>query len=189
MVPQSDASGGGVGCSNARQRIALLHEVCPESIDQVLHDGIRCQGSGEKTAGAEQQADTYLDGHAPACYTERGLGRRTVVYGYMPIDDGLIDITTGEAIDVGAFAAQHEQVLVRMDVERSRCYVSDLDCYDIVKDALKSSWPPERLRAWAARYWTRVTPLNDYAAGSFRRPEVMVIGDIAGPDITVVSVN
>jgi hypothetical protein len=152
MVGRPLGGGGRASRPHEDQRVGVFHEVSAERLDQVLWDGIGCGDSGEKTAAAEHGADAFLDAHAPPRYAECGLGRRNVVYGYLPMGDRLIDIRTGQDIEVHAFAAQQKQVLVRTEVERSRCFVSDLDCYDIVKDALSSSWRPEALRRWEARY-------------------------------------
>lgn len=173
----------------AERRIGVYHEVCPERIDQVLRDGIRCGGAGEKTAAAEKQADAFLDAHVPTDYAERGLSRRHVVFAYLPIGDRLIDIKNGECVEVRTFASRREQRLVRIDIERTRCYISDLDCYDIVKEALNESWPAKALQRWATRYWAAVTPLDDYVSGQVRRPEVMVIGDVSADAVTVVPVG
>src|SRR4051794_21805353 len=179
--------GGVCGVCSDAEWIGVFHEVAPEHIDQILHDGIACSGSGAKTGGAEQQTDTFLDAHIPPGYAERGVSRGSVIYGYLPIGDRLIDIRTGQTVEARTFASRHGQALVRLHVDRSRCFVSDLDCYDIVKEGLNSLWPHEALQRWAARYWDKVVPLERYVAGSHRRPEVMVVGDVDASDITVVS--
>lgn len=184
MVDRISASGGTSGPSE--QRVGVFKELPPENVDQVLREGVRCGGSGAKTAAPERRADAFLDAHIPHGHREHGLGRRNVVYGYLATDGHLVDIKTGEIVPIQFFAARREHVLIRMYVDRRRCFVSDLDCYDIVKDGVESSWPQDALRRWAERYWTRVISLDDYGADRFRRPEVMVLGDVDADDITIV---
>jgi hypothetical protein len=167
-------------------RTFVFHEVRPESLDELRRDGIRRGGSGEKTGGPEQGADTFLDSARSPAEVQRGLSRHDVVYGYLSDGDRLIDIQDGKAVDPPSYAAEREQVLVRMTVDSDRCFVSDLDCYDVVKEGLQSGWSQDALLRWAARYWKQVTPLSDYRPGLYRRPEVMITVDVPPRDIVVV---
>jgi hypothetical protein len=162
-------------------RVTVYHEVLPDSLDRVLREGIQRSQRGEKTGGQNQHTDDYLDAHRPA---DSQLSRQGVVYAYLSIGDKLVDISSGEVVDAHRFASGRDQVLLRVGVDSTDCYVSDLDAYDAVKSALEHH--DRDVEGKAKLYWYRVVPLDDYEPDAFHRPELMINADIDGRDIEVV---
>jgi hypothetical protein len=168
-------------------QVVIYHEVRPESLDQVLQDGIKRSGQGEKSDDVVQRTDECLESRIPENLSANGVSRREVVYGYMSDGTRLVDIRNGETVDVDRFSAQRGNVLLRITVDSANCLVSDLDAYDAVKMCVDSDAEETILRRLAERYWERVVPLDDYEPGRYRRPEVMVTSDIDADDIEVVT--
>ena len=170
-------------------RVVIYHEIRPESLDQVLTEGIKRSDKGEKTDSVVQRADECLEARIPQHLVAQGLSRQDVVYGYMSTGAKLIDIRNGEAIDVDRFSADRELVLLRITVDPAKCYVSDLDAYDAVKMCVKSGADDTMVSRLCERYWTRVVPLAEYRDSVYRRPEIMVVSDIEPEDIEVVTAD
>ncbi|HEX2211952.1 MAG TPA: hypothetical protein VHH12_00480 [Mycobacterium sp.] len=168
-------------------RIVVHHEVRPESLNAILRDGIRCDDEGEKSDDVIRLTDDCLQSRQPADLAARGVSRSSVVYGYLSVDGKLVDIRTGDEVDAERFTAGREQVLLSITVESTDCFVSDLDAYDAVKMCVDSGAEETLLTRLADRYWARVVPFDDYEAGLYRRPEVMVVKDVAPEAITVVT--
>lgn len=166
-------------------KVRVYHEVLPDSLDSTLSEGVKRSTHGEKSDSLVKKADDYLDRRRPE-HLPSDLSRANAVYGYLADDGKLIDIKDGTPVDVKEFAAQRKQVLLRMTVELDNCFVSDLDRYDAVKEALEKGDDDAALEQLAARYWDRVTPLEKYSPGPIRRPEALITHDVAPSDIAVV---
>ncbi|HEX2286999.1 MAG TPA: hypothetical protein VHI10_19610 [Mycobacterium sp.] len=158
-------------------------------MDTVLREGLQRHGQGEKTDSASKEADNFLDSRLPSELASKGVGRQSVVYGYLSSDGKLVDIRSGAPIDIGDFASRRELTLLRMTVDSELCYVSDLNLYDRVKDAVQSAKPDEALDEYAEHYWANVVPLDTYEPGQHRRPEVLIAGDVRPDDIEVAWLN
>jgi hypothetical protein len=167
-------------------QVVIYHEVRPESLDKVLQEGIKRGDQGEKSDSVVQRTDDCLESRISRELAGMGLSRRHVVYGYLSSGDKLVDIRSGEAVEVHRFSAQRELVLLRITVDSSKCFVSDLDAYDALKMCVESGAADTLLTRLAERYWARIVPLDDYDDGSYRRPEVMVTSDVDAQDIEVV---
>lgn len=170
-------------------RVVVYHEVRPESLEQVLRAGLKRSDEGEKSDAVVQRTDDCLEDRMPADLARRGLSRRSVVYGFLSSGDKLVDIRDGREVGVEQFAAERELVLLRFDVDSADCFVSDLDAYDAIKVCVDSGAEDALLSRLAQRYWERVVPVDDYDPGRYRRPEVMVLNDIAAEDITIASAD
>jgi hypothetical protein len=167
-------------------QVVMYHEVRPDNLDEVLRSGIKRTGDGEKTDGDIHRTDELLDSRIPAELAERGVTRRSVVYGYLSSGDDLVDIRDGRVVDPAQFSAHREQILLRIVADTAVCFVSDLDAYDAVKMCVESDADDAMLGRLADRYWARVVPFTQYEAGSYRRPEVMAAEDIAPENIEVL---
>jgi hypothetical protein len=169
-----------------KMRVRVYHEVLPDSLDNALSEGVKRSTHGEKSDSLTKKADNYLDRRRPE-HLPSDVSRANAVYGYLSDDDQLIDIKDGTPVGVKEFAAQRSQVLLRMTVELDNCFVSDLDGYDVVKEALEKDDDDAAVDQLAARYWDRLTALEKYAPGPIRRPEALITHDVPPSDITVVS--
>jgi hypothetical protein len=168
-------------------QVVIYHEVLPESLDDVLQNGIKRSDQGEKSDSVVQRTDECLEQRLPDALRDSGLSRREVVYGYLSSGDKLVDISDGQEVEVGEFSSQRDQVLLRITVDSADCFASDLDAYDAVKMCVASDADDALLTRLAERYWARVIPLEEYEAGQYRRPEVMVTSDIEAAQIAVVT--
>lgn len=168
-------------------QVVIHHEARPESLDAILRDGIKRDDEGAKSDDVIRRTDDCLQSRLPADLAAQGVSRSSVVYGYLSTDGKLVDIRTGDEVDAKEFTEGRDEVLLRITVESTDCFVSDLDAYDAVKVCVDSGAEETLLSRLAERYWTRVVPFDDYEAGLYRRPEVMVAEDIAPEAITVVT--
>lgn len=157
----------------------VYHEVAPESVHEILQEGIRCGANGEKTDASIEQADRYLDKCIPASLAVAQVSRRNNIYAYLIEGEHVVDIVEGERLSLAQFLAQSEQQVVALDVDPERCYVSDIDAFDALKQTLEKGSDVAELEELAARYWARLTPMPLYAVGSMGRPEVMITYDIS----------
>jgi hypothetical protein len=166
-------------------KVRVYHEVLPDSLDNALSEGVKRSTHGEKSDSLAKKTDAYLDRRRPE-HLPSDLSRSNAVYGYLSDDDQLIDIKDGTPVGVKEFAAQRSQVLLMMTVELEKCFVSDLDRYDAVMEALEKGDDDDAVDQLAAQYWDQLTPLEKYDPGPIRRPEALITYDVAPSDITVV---
>jgi hypothetical protein len=167
-------------------QVIVYHEVRPETLDEILREGIKRSDHGEKSDSVVQRTDDCLEARIPAHLRSMGLGRHNVVYAYLSAGANLIDIRNGNAVDVNDFSLQRELVLLRITADTELCFVSDLDAYDAVRKCVESDADDTLLTQLADRYWARVIPFEDYRAGQYRRPEVMIKSDVDASSIDVV---
>lgn len=168
-------------------QIVIYHEVRPESLDKILQKGIDRSDQGEKGDPVVQRTDECLEDHIPEDLRNKGLSRRHGVYGYLSSGDKLVDIRDGHEVEVDHFSSQRDQVLLRITVDSANCFAFDLDAYDAVKMCVESGADDTLLTRLAERYWARALPLDEYQAGRYRRPEVVVTNDVDATDIAVVT--
>ncbi len=75
--------------------------------------------------------------------------------------------------------------LIALDIDPVRCFVSHLDTYDVVQEAMKKDENESRLQDLAMSYWRKLIRLDRYDA-SIRRPEVMITYDVPPSAIEAV---
>jgi hypothetical protein len=168
-------------------QVVVYHEVRPETLDEIRREGIKRSDHGEKTDSVVQRTDECLEARIPSRLSSTGLSRHNVVYGYLSAGANLIDIRNGNAVEVNDFSLQRDLVLLRITADSELCFVSDLDAYDAVRLCVESDADDTVLTQLADRYWARVLPLEEYQAGRYRRPEVMIKSDVDAKDIAVVT--
>ena len=166
--------------------MTLYHEVAQDTLASILRDGIKRTARGDKgDNSAIKRADDYLDARRPGILRDKGVSRDNNIYAYLGDDHSLVDIRSGDIVPL----TQHpdpDSSLLRLSVDPTLCYVSDLDDYDALKQAIETEAPDAVLETKATAYWRALTPLTTYRPGSIRRPEVMITRDIAAENITVV---
>jgi hypothetical protein len=166
--------------------VIIYHEVNKKTVKNVLRNGLKYGSEGAKTDAKIKKADQFLDAHLPPD-ASRQLNRQKATYGYIAQGDSLIDIKNGQPVPLKGFLDQSSQALLRITVDPSRCYVSDLDKYDAVKRALELSQTDSRLKLLAEKYWQGVVALDSFVPGSVLRPEVMICYDVPPECITGVA--
>lgn len=157
----------------------FYHEASAEAFSSILKDGLKCTSRGAK--GNEQsiiKTDELLDKRRTEQLLSKGISRDNNLYAYIGTDANIIDITSGKIIDIEQYTQMRRGHLFRLDVDQKRCYVSNLDAYDRLRQGVENKLPQQTLNQWADEYWSEVIPLNKYHVGLIRRPEVMITSDI-----------
>lgn len=166
----------------------VYHELSPDAIDSVLTTGLKKTSRGEKGDDtAIKKTDAFLDDCRSQNTQNEKISRNDNIYAYMATDTHIIDITDGSHIPIEDFLKQSDRTVVRLSVNATKCFVSDIDLYDAIKDALENNIPVGSLKTLAERYWNSVTPLADYSVDMFQRPEIMITYDISPDKITVMT--
>ena len=164
----------------------IYHQINSDELDTILQQGLKCVSRGEKGDNKDIiKTDRFLDTLRPDAIQKAGLSRDNNLYGYMSIDGSVIDIRDGKIISIDRFARNSKFTTLRLTVDPERCYVSDLNLYDTVKERLKNDAPSRHLIALGTTYWNTITKLSECDTPP-RRPEVMVTYDITPENITVV---
>lgn len=150
----------------------IYHQLTDEAWNETRTKGLHRNDRGEKGDDkAIIRTDHFLDAHIPDTLAKHGLQRCNVIYGYLGDSTHLTDIETGDAIPIAQKATEGDRTLLRLEVDPSECWVSDLDLYDAVKNSENPS------QEQAITYWKSLQPLTQYD-GSIRRPEVMITTDL-----------
>ena len=153
----------------------LYHEASPAALSSITTKGLKCTSRGDK--GSDQSiidTDALLDSRRPDELVEAGVSRDNNLYAYVGTDAHIIDIATGDVVAITEYTKARDGHLLRLDVDRDRCFVSDLDAYDRLRRGVKDQMPRRTLEQWADEYWSRVIPMRRYHIGTIRRPEVMI---------------
>jgi hypothetical protein len=162
----------------------LYHEVSTAMYETAIEHGLRCDVSGSKTDGIIERTDKLLDQARPARLAQAGVSRSNNLYAYLGDDSAVIDIQNGRRVVLAEWHNSANSKLLRIEVEPSSCYVSDLDRYDAVKAQVAAGRTPDR--ELTLTYWKSVVPLAEFKPGSVKRPEVMVTRNITPEEITPV---
>lgn len=152
------------------------HEVSPDGLGSVLANGLKRTSRGDKSDKIIAKTDAFLDAHRPKYLKDNGVSRDDNVYGYVAVGDAVIDITDGRIVPIREFVAQSKQAVLELDVDAQHCYVSDLDTYDALQDAITNYEDNATLEKLAVSYWKKVMLLADFSPQDIVRPEYY--GDI-----------
>ena len=159
--------------------MVIYHEINSETIDSIFKNGLKRTSRGDKGSdGFIVKTDYFLDAHIPQRLRSAGISRDNNIYGYLGSDDSIIDIKDGSLTPVSKKKSDQTVIILKLDVDPARCWVSDLDLYDELKNLFKNNAPKEFLLTQAEKYWQRLVPLHQYTPESIRRPEIMITYDI-----------
>jgi hypothetical protein len=145
------------------------HEIKSSSLSEVLENGLKCTSRGEK--GDDQhiiKTDTLLDKYCPNSLRTAGVSRDNNLYAYTAVNGKIANITDGTRVDIHDFVKNSHQTVLKLTIDPRRCFVSDLDAYDKVVDAMKGHKSAESLKRLANEYWSRLIPLPKYKPSSTR---------------------
>lgn len=163
----------------------LYHEADPKKADSILEDGLKRTSRGEKgDDSAIIRTDKFLDDLRPDNLIKAGVSRDDNLYMYLSHKDKIVDIETGEAVELTEFMNQAEGAVLKVEADARRCFVSDLDIYDKIKKAIENK---DYAEATAKKYWSTLVPLDNYKPGQIKRPEVMITYDIPPEAIEIVN--
>jgi hypothetical protein len=115
-----------------------------------------------------------------------GVSRENNLYGYFTVDNKIADIITGQLVAVSDFVAKSDQAVLRLTIDPSYCYVSDLDLYDNIRIIIEANDHDPTLPDLARSYWDNLLPFIGFEKSIINRPEIMITYDIKPPDITVM---
>lgn len=155
------------------------HEIHPESLDSALAEGLKRTSRGSKGDNeAIIKTDRLLDSLRPQQLTAQGISRDDNLYSYVGIDDFVIDIVDGTHVPIDDFVDRAKLRVLELDIDPARSFVSNLDAYDALKDAIETRANRASLERLANDYWSSITKLTDFLPHTISRPEIMVPYDV-----------
>jgi hypothetical protein len=159
------------------------HRVKSDELEQVLAEGIK-QTTGGKTDDDPDivRADEFLDTLCPEKLRDTGISRKHNIYLYYDADGFALDVFDGQMRQPQDIVKNKDDVILAVELQAERCFISNLDLYDQVKTALKSE-PIDKTELLARQYWDQVYPLVEgYKPLANERVEIMVTYDVS-PDV------
>jgi len=157
----------------------VYHEIQPDELGSALQNGLMRADRGEKSNDLSiVKTDHFLDEHCPERLKELGVKRTSTIYAYLRVGDSIVDIVDGARRAVYDFIASSKQIVLELDIDPNRCFVSDLDTYDAVKSALSNHENQQVLDTLARSYWSKIRPLSEFEPSMVQRPEAMITYDI-----------
>jgi hypothetical protein len=161
----------------------LYHEIHPDAARTACSEGLQRQASGAKSNDMSLMTDARLDDARPLYLKQAGVSRQRAIYCYLGNDTEVIDIASGNHVTLDEAKARNGHCLLRVSADPQTCWVSDLDAYDAVQQAIDQHRPPVELAQLFATYWQRLQHLPGYD-GTISRPEVLVTDDISPASLT-----
>lgn len=164
----------------------IYHEISSGMLPKIKSEGLKRTARGTKSnEDAILRADNVLDQYIPPELQASGVSRNNTIYGYLGDESSLVDIQDGQKISLKKKKQQNGQVLLRLDVDPKDCWVSNLNAYDAVKQAIANRKSHQALSKLCKDYWNGVRPLNEYQC-DIERPEIMITCNISPVSIEEV---
>lgn len=163
--------------SSPRPPVAY-HETNPDNLGATLTHGLRRTSRGDKGDDPDiKRTDDLLDALRPESLLAAGVSRDNNLYAYLCTDKSVVDITDGSLVSRPKFIQRSTQAVLELEIDPRRCYVSNIDTYDALKDALThyGTLAAEKI---AHNYWNSLIPLVDFTLSSIKRPELLITYDI-----------
>lgn len=165
----------------------VFHEANPDTVESVKEHGLRCTSRGEKGDDTTiVRTDEILDNYCPDGLRSSGVSRDNNLYAYIYVEGDIIRITDGERVPEHTFITDSDRAVFRINADAERCYVSDLDSYDKIKNAVADEAQENTIQTLAQEYWSKVLPLTNFSPGAIKRPEVMITYDVPPEAIEIV---
>jgi hypothetical protein len=160
---------------DANKVVSAYHEIASSKLGAVLKNGLKRKAGGDKSSDKEiTKTDGLLDKYCPKDLKDAGLSRQNNLYCYLAYKDSVVDITDGKLKLPAKLSQSPKHVLLRLYIDPIRCYVSNLDLYDQILEAIKLSQDSLAIEL-THEYWRQITRLDKYDhTQGFKRPEVMV---------------
>lgn len=136
-----------------------------------------------------EKTDKYLGAHRPKNLIDARVSRDDNLYAYVADGDNIIEIADGKKTSLSIFIHQQEQTVLQITIDPDKCYVSDLDLFDMVKNAIQSAADVQVLHNLAAHYWRSVRSLKDFSVGDIRRPEIMIPHNVSPRKYNISKIN
>jgi hypothetical protein len=184
----------------------LLHTAPSKNRDAVLREGLHYGAQGPKSQATHaKKTNEFLDALCPSHLKARGVSRQDCLYMYLVIHDMVHDIKNGQARPIAEWTGEQDELVVQVTVDPRLAYVSDLDAYDAVAQAVMSNAASGTCRVLGQRYWQRIIPLKalqeyQFDKGIFtkspkaasvwpktlQRIEIMVTGDVPAQSLKIL---
>jgi hypothetical protein len=160
---------------DANKVVIAYHEIASRKLGPALKNGLERKARGDKSSSEEIiKTDGLLDKYCPKELKDAGLSRQNNLYCYLAYKDSVVDITDGKLKLPAKLSQSPKHVLLRLYIDPIRCYVSNLDLYDQILEAIKLSQDSLAIEL-THEYWRQITRLDKYDhTQGFKRPEVMV---------------
>lgn len=168
----------------------LFHEVPKHTVTSILEQGLKRTSRGEKgNDDAIIKTDILLDQYRPTRIKQADVSRDNNIYAYIGYEDTIIDITNGREIALAQYINASSNVLFKLNIDDDKCYVSDLELYDSIKNGVANGKTTKELLDTIEQYWNTLLPLNAFHLGRIRRPEVMITYDIPPERLQIVTMK
>lgn len=166
--------------------MVIYHEIKRNAVGNALTNGLKRTSQGAKSKDKLiLRTNDFLDENRPTNLKAQGVSRNNNLYGYLGDSSSIIDIKDGKRISLSKKMRQSDLAMLRLDVGPQDCWVSDLDKYDAVKEAIAAAKPQNLLLELCDDYWASVLQLKSYE-DQIHRPEIMITSDIEPTSIHVV---
>lgn len=168
----------------------IFHESQRGHIASIMQNGLVQGSSGVKSQNSlNTKTDKLLDQHRPVAVKTANICREKNIYGYVGIDEKIIDIIDGTHRDLAEYIKNSSLVVLELMPEPTQCYVSDLDRYDAIKQMVDLNAPLDSIIPLIGHYWSALVPLQMYNPSDIRRPEVVITSDIQPSAIHVIDIG
>lgn len=167
--------------------MVVYHEIEPPSLHEILDIGIKRTTHGSHSVDSSiLVADKYLDSHRPDSIKHRRISRANNIYAFLGNEKQIISIKDGGRVSTLRYSQRGKQLLVRLEVDPKKCFVSDLDLYDTLRRALELKEQDSTLENLAYKYWDKIIRLDEYIDDTIARPEVMITYNVPPENISLV---
>lgn len=160
----------------------LIHKISKDKIESAIITGLLTNEVKDIKDDEINRTDELINHILPKKYIKVGINRKSNIYCYLTYDNYVIDIESGNKVDVKDLRVSPTDSLLYVDVDPTKCFVSDLDIYDQIKNALINN-ELKKAKQLAVLYLKKLQRLSDYNH-KIMRPEVMVTYNISPSNIT-----
>lgn len=163
------------------------HRVNSNELERVLTEGIKQAVEGKTDDDSDiTRTDELLDTQLPEKLRGAGVSRKHNVYLYYDANGFALDVFDGQMRQPQDIVRSEGDVILKVELQTKKCFVSNLDLYDQVKVALKSE-PADNAELLARQYWDQVYPfVEGYKPSANERIEIMVTHDVPAEMIRVL---
>jgi hypothetical protein len=162
------------------------HEIQRDCLSAALKEGLKTSSSGDKNDKYISKTDDFLDQTIPYKLKQVGVNRNNNLYCYFAYKNKVLDIMDGQFKDPHCLSKSADHILLKVKVDPTRCYISDLDLYDKILKEVQYSKVASAQKL-AKKYWEKITRLDIYdQEQGIKRPEVMVTYNIPSSQLEVV---
>jgi hypothetical protein len=175
--------------------VRVYHKTSNDSLASIQQEGLHygATGTNNQEPHARKTNET-LDRLRPKHLVRQNVSRDNCLYCYLLIGDRLLDVDSGQTVPLTQWDPGEDKAGLLLEIDPSIAYVSDLEAYDRLADALERQAPNDKIENLAAQYWQRLLPLSealeryrlDSNRGRYGRVEVMLTASVPPENITIL---